>query len=250
MTPRPEAASPPAPRAGRRQRPGQAGSTAAAGRRLHHAAPPGFTLVEVLVALFIMAVIAAMGWQGIATMARSREVADAASQRTLRLSAVMGQWERDLQAIYDGPQVPGVAFDGGTLRLVRRVDGAGASGGVQVVAWTLRGDTWQRWTGPVVQRSDALQQAWLASFQLQGAEAGQLRLLDGVGTWQVYFWRGQGWSNAQSTGDLSVVTPPPAAAPGAAPPSPRTRLPGAVRLQLTLPEGTLHRDVQLAPQQP
>lgn len=250
MTPPPGAASPLSPRVRRRQRPGATAGAPAAGRWPHHAPPPGFTLVEVLVALFIMAVIAAMGWQGIATMARSREVADAASQRTLRLSAVMGQWERDLQAIYDGPQVPGVAFDGGTLRLVRRVDGAGASGGVQVVAWTLRGDVWRRWTGPVVQRSEALQQAWLTSFQLQGPEAGQLRLLDGVSAWQVYFWRGQGWSNAQSTGDLSVVTPPPAAASGAAPPSPRTRLPGAVRLQLTLPEGTLHRDVQLAPQQP
>lgn len=209
-------------------------------------APPrkGFTLVEVLVALFIMAVIAAMGWQGIATMARSREVAAAASERTLRLSALIGQWEQDLQALYDGPLVPGVAFDGATLRLVRRVNG-----GVQVVAWTLRGDTWRRWTGPVVQRSDGLQQAWLASFQLQGPEPGQLRLMDGVSGWQVYFWRGQGWSNAQSTGDLSVTTTAPQTG-GTATASTRARLPGAVRLQLTLPEGSLTRDVQLAPQQP
>lgn len=210
--------------------------------------PHGFTLVEVLVALFIMAVIAAMGWQGISTMARSREVASSASERTLRLSALIGQWEQDLQAIYDGPLVPGVAFDGATLRLVRRVDG-----GVQVVAWTLRGDVWRRWTGPVLQRSDALQQSWLASFQLQGTEPGQLRLLDGVAGWQVFFWRGQGWSNAQSSGDLTVTTPPVTGTPGTAGTpiaSPRVRLPGAVRLQLQLPEGTLNRDVPLAPTQP
>lgn len=212
--------------------------------------PKGFTLVEVLVALFIMAVIAAMGWQGISTMARSREVAAAASERTLRLSALIGQWEQDLQAIYDGPLVPGVAFDGATLRLVRRVQ-APDGGGVQVVAWTLRGDVWRRWTGPVLQRSDALQQSWLASFQLQGPEPGQLRLLDGLAGWQVFFWRGQGWSNAQSTGDLTVsATPPPPAAAGVAVAAPRVRLPGAVRLQLQLPEGTLTRDVALAPTQP
>ncbi|MEK8053398.1 prepilin-type N-terminal cleavage/methylation domain-containing protein [Ideonella sp. DXS22W] len=216
----------------------------------------GFTLVEVLVALFIMAVIAAMGWQGIATMARSREVAATASERTLRLSALMGQWEHDLQAIYDGPQVPGVAFDGATLRLVRRVgEGGPGDDGVQVVAWTLRGDTWRRWAGPVTRRADALQQAWLASFQLQGPEPGQLRLLEGVGGWQVYFWHDQGWSNAQSTGNLSVA-PPPVTATGTtgtastAGTTARTRLPRAVRLQLTLPEGSLTRDVQLAPQQP
>ncbi|MDT7837594.1 prepilin-type N-terminal cleavage/methylation domain-containing protein [Aquabacterium sp. OR-4] len=219
-------------------------------RRLPAARGRGFTLVEVLVALFIMAVIAGIGWQGIATMARSREVADEATQRTLRLSALVGQWEQDLQAVYDSPLVPGLAFDGGTLRLVRRVDGQGAAGGVQVVAWTLRSEVWRRWAGPVVQRSDALQQAWMASFQLQGPEPGQLRLLDGVSAWQVYFWRGQGWSNAQSTGDLSVVTPPATGASGATATTARTRLPGAVRMQLTLPEGMLTRDVQLAPQQP
>lgn len=205
--------------------------------------PHGFTLVEVLVALFIMAVIAAMGWQGVSTMARSREVASSASERTLRLSALIGQWEQDLQAIYDGPLVPGVAFDGNTLRLVRRVEG-----GVQVVAWTLRGDVWRRWTGPVLQRSDALQQSWLASFQLQGAEPGQLRLIDGVAGWQVFFWRGQGWSNAQSSGDLTVSAG--ANAAGTPATGARVRLPGAVRLQLQLPEGTLNRDVALAPVQP
>ena len=37
--------------------------------------------------------------------------------------------------------VPPLAFDGRTLRLVRRVDD-----GVQLVAWSLTGSTWQRWT--------------------------------------------------------------------------------------------------------
>ena len=34
----------------------------------------GFTLVEVLVAVLIMAVIAAMGWQGVSGMAKAREI--------------------------------------------------------------------------------------------------------------------------------------------------------------------------------
>lgn len=51
----------------------------------------GFTLVEVMVALLIMAVIAGMGWQGISGMARARDIAGAASERTLRLAAVIGQ---------------------------------------------------------------------------------------------------------------------------------------------------------------
>ena len=217
----------------------------------------GFTLVEVLVALLIMAVIAAMGWQGVAGMARARDIGAAASERTLRLSAVIGQWEQDLAAVYDSPLVPGVSFDGAALRLVRRNEG-----GVQVVAWQLREGRWLRWAGPVLQRAGELQQSFQASQQLQGPEVGQMLLLEGITDWQVYFWRGQGWSNAQSSGDLVAAPSPAAPAPpassasspdgGASGPAraaaaaPRTQLPAGVRLQLSLPEGTLLRDVMLA----
>ena len=216
---------------------------------------PGFTLVEVLVALVIMAVMAAMGWQGVSVMARAREIGLAASERTLRLSALIGQWEQDLAAIYDSPLVPGVSFDGGALRLVRR-----SEGGVQVVVWSLREGVWRRWAGPLAVRTGDLQQAWIASQQLQGNEPGQLRLVDGVTGWQVYFYRGQGWSNAQSSGDLAAAPPPAAAASAVAPPASgasapvstaigrRTLLPSGVRLQIDLPEGRLLRDVMLAPQ--
>ena len=80
----------------------------------------GFTLVELLVALVILAVVAAMGWQGVSAMARARDIGATASERTLRLSALVAQWEQDLTAIYDGPQVPGLSFDGAALRIVRR----------------------------------------------------------------------------------------------------------------------------------
>ena len=160
----------------------------------------GFTLIEVLVALLIMAIMAAMGWQGVASMARSRDIGSAASERTLRLSALVGQLEQDLAAVYDSPLVPGLSFDGASLRIVRRSDA-----GVQVVVWSLREGIWRRWTSAPTTRVGALQQAWLASQQLQGPEPGQLKLIDGVTGWQIYFWRGQGWSNAQSSGNVVAL---------------------------------------------
>ena len=234
----------------------------------------GFTLVEVLVALVIMAVVAAMGWQGVSGMARAREIATAASERSLRLSAVVGQFEADLAAVYDSPQVPGLSFDGASLRIARRTDD-----GVQLVVWSLRDGFWRRWPGPVSRRAGELQQAWLASQQLQGNEPGQLQLLDGVTHWQLYFWRGQGWSNAQSSGDLVENTRPPApalaasasaanapeggasvpsggasgasaATAAAGNPSQRSQLPSGVRLQIDLPEGRILRDVMLSPAPP
>lgn len=229
----------------------------------------GFTLVEVLVALLIMAVMAAMGWQGVSGMVRARDIGAAASERTLRLSAVIGQWESDIAAIYDNPVVPGIAFDGAALRLVRR-----NGDGVQVVVWALREGRWQRWPGPVVQRASSLRESWMQSQQLQGSEPAQLVVLEGVAEWQVYFWRGQGWSNAQSSGDTVAVNEPAAlpappasgaSAPaggasspsgGASSPSPaasapatrlRSLLPTGVRLQIDLPEGRIVRDVMLTP---
>jgi general secretion pathway protein J len=232
----------------------------------------GFTLVEVLVAVVIMAVIAAMGWQGVSAMVRARDIGAAASDRTLRLSAVIGQWEQDLGAVYDSTVVPGLQFDGASLRLVRRTDG-----GVQLVVWAVRDGRWQRWPGPVVRRSAELREAWLASQQLQGQEPGQLQLLDGVAGWQLYFWRGQGWSNAQSSADEVAIAdaggnppPPPPAPPASGASAPangasapaggastpvagagavrnRSLLPTGVRLQLDLPEGSITRDVLLPP---
>ena len=222
-------------------------------RAARQSAHSGFTLVEVLVALLIMSVIAAMGWQGVSAMARSREIASAASERVLRLSALIGQWEQDLAAVYDSPQVPGLSFDGSALRLVRRFDD-----GVGLVVWSLQEGVWRRWASPVTTRQAGLQQAWLASQQLQAAQAGQLRLIDGVQAWQIYFWRGQGWSNAQSSGDLQVVAGgTPAGAPGGLPPGSQAstpavqvKLPTGVRLQIDLPEGRILRDVMLSPQWP
>ena len=101
----------------------------------------------------------------------------------------------------------------------------------------------------------ALAQAWGASQQLQGQEAGHLRLLDGLQGWQVYFFRDRSWTNAQSSADTVLqAAPPPVPASGASGPAAgqraiqRSLLPTGVRLQLALPEGQLTRDVMLSPQ--
>ena len=77
----------------------------------------GFTLVEVLVALAIMAVMAALAWQGVDGMMRSREAGQQAIERTSRLNTIVVQWEQDLRELHDTGIVPAITFDGQTLRL-------------------------------------------------------------------------------------------------------------------------------------
>ncbi|HYN59319.1 MAG TPA: prepilin-type N-terminal cleavage/methylation domain-containing protein [Rubrivivax sp.] len=199
----------------------------------------GFTLVEVLVALLIMAVISTMAWQGIDGIVRARDISQAQMERTLRLNTVIAQWEQDLMSVHDTVAVPPLAFDGSTLRLVRATPA-----GVQMVAWALQGTSWRRWTGPVVTRVDELQESWMRSQQLLGNEQGQLLLLEGVTEVQVQFFVNNAWSNSQSSGDMA----PPTA--GAGTPPQRELLPAGVRLILALGEQRLTRDLALAPQLP
>ena len=199
-------------------------------------------MVEVLVALLIMSILSAMAWQGVDGMVRARDASQAAAERTLRMTTVMAQWEQDLASLYESPNVPAIAFDGANLRLARSTpDGA------QIVVWSLREGVWRRWASPSVNRSFELQQAWLMSQQLIGTEDRQVRLLDGATQWQLYFFRGNAWSNAQSS---AGAAPAPAASP---PPAPgvaaRTAaLPSGVRLVLSFgDERRLTRDVMLGP---
>jgi general secretion pathway protein J len=213
----------------------------------------GFTLVEVLVALFVMALMAALAWQGVDGVLKSRDASRDAVDRSLLLTALMSQWETDLQLLQADTGVPSaLSFDGRALRLVRRSEGA-----VQIVAWWLDGRVWQRWASAPTTRLADLQQAWLRCQQLQGAEPEQVRLLDNVDGWQVYFYRGNAWTNAQSTGDFASSQPPPGGGGGTggsgtsggtgAPPRQVELLPSGVRLVLTLDGKTLTRDVMVAP---
>jgi general secretion pathway protein J len=203
----------------------------------------GFTLIELLVALTVMAVLAGLSWQGVDSLLRTRESTQAALDRTARLGTVLMQWEQDFAALHETFATPALQFDGSTLRMTRT-----AEGGVRVVTWTVRDGAWYRWAGPVLTRAGELQQSWFGSLQHQGGEIGELQLVESAGEWQIYFWRGNAWTNAQSTGDrLSRSTTNELNALGVSLDD-REQLPDGVRLVLTLPAGTLTRDILVPPQ--
>ena len=230
----------------------------------HIGSARGFTLVEVLVAMLVMAIMAVMAWQGVDGIARARAASQERLERTLRLNTVVAQWEQDLAAIQDTTVVPlALSCDGASVRLTRRTPT-----GLQVVAWTLRPDAGgtagygalERWAGPSVTTTGELQDSWLRSLQLQGGEAGQLRTLNGLAAWQVYFYQGNAWSNCQSTGDVTSSSSSMSGAVVAAPPgsasaptiTQRQALPKGVRVVLSFAPGSglngdLTRDILLGP---
>jgi general secretion pathway protein J len=200
----------------------------------------GFTLVEVLVALSIMAVLAVLTWQGMDGMARTRAGTEQVMDRNMRLGTVLQQWERDLQTVQQGAGVPALVFNGATVRLTRETPE-----GIQLVAWSLRDGGLWRWASTPLKRSADVQEAWLRSQQLLGDERGSLRVLEDVQSLQVYFYRGNGWSNAQSTADK--LEAPAGTASGVVEVA-QEALPTGVRLQLNLASGVLTRDIMLGGQ--
>ncbi len=208
----------------------------------------GFTLVEVLVALFIMAVMAVAAWQGVDGMLRTRNASEARLEQTLRLSTVLAQWEQDLLSVQDTGSVPALTFDGAAMRLTRRT-----AAGMQIVVWSLRpgpeGGSLLRWAGPAVTGGRELQEGWLQAQQFQGTERGQLATLTGITQWQLYFFRGNAWTNPQSSGNVFVPLSDTTAG------GTRQALPSGVRLGLSFApgsglNGTLTRDILMGPQLP
>ena len=217
----------------------------------------GFTLVEVLVALVIMSTLALMAWQGVDGIVRTRDASQARLERTLRITTVLAQWELDLTSLHETDMVPALTFDGARLRLTRRT-----ADGVQLVSWALMPSTneaeagtsqWVRWAGPSVTTSAALQESWLRSQLLQDNDPALLKTLSGLTQWQLYCFRGNAWTNSQSSGDVAQVAAIPGS--GVAPPPAKTVLPSGMRLVLTFAggggfDGTLTRDVAFGPQLP
>lgn len=157
----------------------------------------GFTLVEVLVALVIMATMAAMAWRGIDALVRSREIAQAHLAHTARLQTVLAQWEVDLRALQDSrSSVQPLAFDGGNLVLTRQ-----ATDGLQVVVWSLREGSLWRWESPAVRTAQDLEDQRQRGLQQLAQRNPALRAFDGVAGWQFYCYWGNAWANCQSTGN-------------------------------------------------
>jgi general secretion pathway protein J len=208
-------------------------------------------LIEVLVAMFIMSIMAVMAWRGVDGLFKVKEVTQAQAARSLRLAAVMEQWERDLQQLQTTSVGRPLRFDGAALRLTRHTPE-----GLRVVVWTVQQGGLYRWSSAALTSAGALQEAWRHAQQWTTLQADAVQVLDDVSQWQVYYRRltDNAWSNAQSSANRQQEAAPVANVdPGTEGEAVDTAddsdiddtLPQGVRLILTLPQGLLQRDVQV-----
>ena len=236
----------------------------------------GFTLVELLVALAIMAIMAALSWRGLEVMLRSREITQKRVDEVAAFQNVMRQWDADLNAVFplsgsatatasvttsvttsapagsptSAPstqaQVMAIDWDGRVLRIMRRSstpNPEGKDSGLNVVGWTMRDNMWVRWQSPDLTRSIDLINAWSQVTQWAqnpGSESKQYETqLIGSSGWQIYYFRDNAWSNPlSSSGSVNNANT-------STPSSAMSGVPDGIRIEIQLPQslgGTLVKD--------
>ena len=83
--------------------PAKAGTLSTTGARPRRASAAGFTLVELLVALAIFALLTAFSYRGLNAMLESREALQKESRKWRDVTLFVGRVERDLAAVLDRP---------------------------------------------------------------------------------------------------------------------------------------------------
>lgn len=182
----------------------------------------GFTLLELLLAISILALLSLLSWRTLDTLGKTEESTQQYSERWRQWQTALAQWQTDLDAIEPlmPPSSTGStitpAFDGLVIQWTRRAPitaTTAASPGWQVVAWSLQRDEsgerhLARWASPPFFDRAALTTAWEAARVWARTPTAALQqqqtLLGATEDWQLLYFRGGAWSNPQSTGGSPV----------------------------------------------
>jgi general secretion pathway protein J len=157
--------------------------------------PRGFTLVELLVAISILAVVAVLGWRGLDSIVRARASLTEQMETTRGMQLAFAQMQSDCEHKAGRDIVdrrPWLQVDQGRFTLVRTVFTENQPSRLQVVSYRLvNGALVRRESAPTrdLTQLDALWQAALSDTDPSPA----VTLQSGVTAMTVSIWQNGGW---------------------------------------------------------
>jgi general secretion pathway protein J len=151
----------------------------------------GLTLIELLIAITILAVVAVLGWRGLDSIVRSRVALSAEMERTRGVQLAFAQLERDCANIISPemfPNRPPVVAEQQRLVLIRKVFMENQPMRLQVVAYRVRNGVLSRRESRPTRDLGELETAWLINDDSLTRE--EVALEAGVSTMTVRVWAG------------------------------------------------------------
>lgn len=183
-----------------------------------HKSMSGFTLVEVLVALVVMSMMAALTWKGVDGMVKASTEYRSRADDVAAIQTALLQWRTDLdhmvitspaqQAANNLSAVKAIDFDSRVLRITRRY----AGDEMRVVAWgsrrveTATGTTRRlmRWVSEPIRTRGQWQAAWDQAGRWgqnpTDAERAKETTVFLIDAWEIFYYRENAWSNPLSAG--------------------------------------------------
>jgi len=158
----------------------------------------GFTLVELLVAISILAIVAVLGWRGLDGIVRARSSLTAQMETTRGMQLAFAQLQSDCEHI-TRPEVinqrPFLLTGTDRITLVREVLTENQPSRLQVVAYRIINGTLVRRESNVTRDLAELDGLWQASIS-DTDTSGTVALQTGVAGMQVLVWQNGGWRQA------------------------------------------------------
>ncbi|MGZ3158488.1 MAG: PulJ/GspJ family protein [Burkholderiaceae bacterium] len=169
----------------------------------------GFTLVELLVAITILAIVAVLGWRGLDGIVRARIALSAQLEQTRGMQLTFAQLQSDCAHIVSGSTIPNrspLAQDANRLTLVRTVFADNQPTRLQVVSYRLKDGVLSRRESSATRDLEELDKLWIAATN-DSDSSQEVTLQTGVRAMNTRAWiANTGWVNMSTVMNQTIVT--------------------------------------------